>query len=157
MSDVALRVLLVGALGRMGERVRAALADSPELVLAAEITSGQLKVKQLSATGPDLELAAEGSVRLRDRLEQSLLSMTAQFKFTDRYTNKDDLTRGLFGKSGLFDLDPKNRRAKRPDGFYGWRVSGSLSHPSFFPNASTASTTRKPPGTAAGTDTGGEP
>jgi type II secretion system protein N len=117
--------------------------DAGELVLTAEITTGQLKVKQLSATGPDLELSAEGSVRLRDRLEQSLLSLTAQFKFTDRYTNKDDLTRGLFGKSGLFDLDPKNRRAKRPDGFYGWRVSGSLGHPSFFPNSSTAGGTKK--------------
>jgi 4-hydroxy-tetrahydrodipicolinate reductase len=31
------RVLVVGALGRMGERVRAALADEPELVLAAAL------------------------------------------------------------------------------------------------------------------------
>jgi type II secretion system protein N len=128
--------------------------DAGELVLSAEITTGQLKVKQLSATGPDLELSAEGSVRLRDRLEQSLLSLTAQFKFTDRYTNKDDLTRGLFGKSGLFDLDPKNRRAKRPDGFYGWRVTGSLGHPSFFPNSSAAGVKKAATTT---TDTSAEP
>jgi type II secretion system protein N len=156
--DLKLTGLAVGdGKAKIRDTIALPKLDAGELVLAAEITSGQLKVKQLSATGPDLELSAEGSIRLRDRLEQSLLSLTAQFKFTERYTNKDDLTRGLFGKSGLFDLDPKNRRAKRPDGFYGWRVSGSLGHPSFFPNSSTAGTVRKPTGAAVPTDTAAGP
>lgn len=108
--------------------------DAGELVLAAEVKAGQVKVTQLSANGPDLELAAEGNIRLRDQPDQSYLNLTTEFKFTDRYTNKDDITKALFGKSGAFDLDPKNRRAKRPDGFYAWRVSGALSRPVFAPN-----------------------
>jgi len=108
--------------------------DAGELVLAAEVKAGQVKVTQFSANGPDLELSADGGIRLRDQPDQSYLNLTAEFKFTDRYTNKDDLTKALFGRSGAFDLDPKNRRARRSDGFYAWRVSGALGRPTFAPN-----------------------
>ena len=73
----------------------------------------------------------------------------------DRYANKNDLTKALLGTPGstapgLFDLDPKNKRAKRADGFYGYRVSGGLSAPSFLPNPTGASATgaRAPRATA---------
>ncbi len=108
--------------------------EAGNLVLEAEVTKGQVKVTELSAHGPDLDLTADGTIRLRDQPDQSFLNLSAEFKFTDRFTNKDDITRALFGKSGAFDLDPKNRRAKRPDGYYGWRVTGSLSRANFTPN-----------------------
>ncbi|HEX5101327.1 MAG TPA: type II secretion system protein GspN [Polyangiaceae bacterium] len=114
--------------------------DAGELGLEAEVKSGQMTLSQLSAHGPDLELNAQGTIRLRDQPGQSLLSLQAEFKFTDHYTNKDDMTKALFGPSGAFDLDPKNRRAKRSDGFYAWRVSGALSSPSFMPSGSALST-----------------
>ena len=113
--------------------------DAGELVLEAEAKGGQLKITQFSATGPDLEFTAEGTIRLRDQLEHSTLSLNVKFKFTDRYVNKNDLTKSLFGSGGapgLFDMDPKNKRAKRPDGFYGWRVSGSVGKPVFTPSSS---------------------
>ncbi|MNC88776.1 hypothetical protein D3C83_46310 [compost metagenome] len=55
-----------------------------------------------------------------------------RFKFSDAYKTKDDMTKGLFGEPGsplpgLFDLNPKNKRAKRPDGFYAFRMTGPLS------------------------------
>ena len=111
-----------------------------DLSLKATAVAGALKVDQLSAAGKDLELQGDGSVRLRDSFDASVLSMNARFKFSDRFTNKDDMTRGLFGAPGssvpgLFDLVPQNKHAKRPDGFYGWRVSGTFSHPSFLPSA----------------------
>ena len=108
--------------------------DAGELSLEAEVKSGQVNVTELAAAGPDLELNAQGTIRLRDQADQSILSLSAEFKFTDHYTNKDDMTRALFGPSGAFDLDAKNRRAKRPDGFYSWRVNGSLNNPVFFPS-----------------------
>jgi type II secretion system protein N len=108
--------------------------DAGELSLEAEVKSGQISVTELAANGPDLQLDAQGTIRLRDQPEQSLLSLNAEFKFTDHYTNKDDMTKALFGPSGAFDLDPKNHRAKRADGFYSWRVSGSLNSPMFFPS-----------------------
>jgi len=108
--------------------------DVGDLTLESEVKSGQVTVTELAASGPDLQLSAQGTIRLRDVPEQSLMSLTAEFKFTDHYTNKDDMTRALFGPSGAFDLDSKNRRAKRADGFYGWRVSGTLNNPVFFPS-----------------------
>jgi hypothetical protein len=67
--------------------------------------------------------------------------MNVRFKFNERFMNKDDMTRSLFvpppgsPMPALFDLVPQNKHAKRPDGFYGWRVSGTFSHPSFLPSA----------------------
>jgi type II secretion system protein N len=136
-GKIALKVTGV-AVGDGKAKIRDIIAlpklDAGEVAIAAEVKAGQVKVTQLSANGPDLELSAEGNIRLRDQPDQSYLNLTTEFKFTDRYTNKDDITKALFGKSGAFDLDPKNRRAKRADGFYAWRVSGALAHPTFAPN-----------------------
>lgn len=114
-----------------------------DLSLKATAAAGALKIDQLGATGRDLDLRSDGSIRLRDSFNESVLSMNAQFKFNERFTNKDDMTRGLFGTPGspvpgLFDMVPQNKHAKRPDGFYGWRVAGTFSHPSFFPAAMSA-------------------
>jgi type II secretion system protein N len=112
-----------------------------DLTLKATATAGTLKVDQLSAAGKDLDLQGDGSLRLRDTFDASVLSLNARFKFNDRFTNKDDMTRSLFGAPGssvpaLFDMVPQNKHAKRPDGFYGWRVNGTFSHPTFVPSAS---------------------
>jgi type II secretion system protein N len=120
--------------------------DAGTLTLEAEVKSGTVKITQFSGTGPDLELGAEGTVRLRDQPGQSALQLTSEFKFTDRYTNKDDITRALFGPSGAFDLDRKNRAAKRSDGFYSWRVTGTLDKPHFLPFGGAS--TKKAPAAA---------
>lgn len=122
--------------------------EAGTLVLQGESTAGVLKIGKFEASGPHLELVAEGSARLRDPAPASLLNLTARFRFTDRYKNQNEITRSLFGAPGstipgLFDMDPKIKRAKRPDGFYGWRVSGNLTSPSFTPNpAATGAPTK---------------
>ena len=52
-----------------------------------------------------------------------------------------------FWAPGVFDLDPKISQAKRPDGFYGWRLSGPLANLSFSP-APTAGGVAAPVGTS---------
>jgi type II secretion system protein N len=120
--------------------------EAGTLELDGQAAAGQLKISKFDAAGPHLEFVAEGSIRLRDPATASLLNLTARFKLSDKYKNQNDTTRGIFGapgsNSGLFDLDPKNRRAKRPDGFYAWRVSGALSNPSYAPNSGAATTTK---------------
>ncbi len=111
-----------------------------DLTLQATATAGNLKIDTLSAAGKDVDLSADGSVRLRDPFDSSVMSLSARFKFSDKFTNKDDMTKSLFGSPGspipgLFDMVPQNKRAKRPDGFYGWRVNGSIAHPAFVPAA----------------------
>jgi type II secretion system protein N len=110
--------------------------EAGELTLEAEAKAGQLKITNFAANGPDLKLDSEGTLRLRDSFDTSVLSLTISFKFQERYTNKSDITKSLFGSGtmpGLFDLDPKMKRAKRADGSYGWRASGALARLNFTP------------------------
>jgi type II secretion system protein N len=134
-------------------KIRDAIAlpkvEAGDLTVEGEASSGQLKINNFAAVGPDLELAADGSVRLRDPVASSMLALTARFRFTDRYMGKNDMTRALFGAPGssmpgLFDLDSKNKRAKGPDGFYGWRVGGLLNTPQFTPHPTSGGSATKP-------------
>jgi type II secretion system protein N len=109
-----------------------------EFSMKAEVTEGTMKISELSTKGPDLEVICEGRIRLNDRPDASLAELSLRFKFADAYKNKDDMTRSIFGAPGssvpgLFDLDPKMKRAKRGDGFYAWRITGPLARLNFAP------------------------
>jgi type II secretion system protein N len=122
--------------------------EAGELTLEAEAKAGVLKITNLAANGPDLRLDSDGTLRLRDPFDTSLLSLNVSFKFQDRYTNKSDITKSLFGSGtmpGLFDLDPKMKHAKRADGSYGWRASGALTRLNFMPQPTSSA------GSSAGT------
>jgi len=72
VSDTG-RVLVVGALGRMGERVRAAVADEPALVLAAA----------LEAPGhPGIGTELEGGVRVEDDPKAAMARADVAIDFT---------------------------------------------------------------------------
>ncbi len=112
--------------------------DAGTLTLKAQITEGRLSIEKFNSKGPDLDFICEGKIRMRDPADESLAELSVRFKFSDSYKNKNDMTRGLFGAPnsrmpGLFDLDPKNKRAKRPDGYYAWRATGPFSHILFEP------------------------
>ncbi|MBN1612277.1 MAG: type II secretion system protein GspN [Polyangiaceae bacterium] len=123
-----------------------------EVNFDAEVREGILTIKTFGAKGKDLELEAEGRIRLREPFETSLMEMTMRFRFSDAYKNKSDTTRGLFGDPnsstpGLLDLDPKVRRSKRADGFYAWSARGSIVKPTLVPlseGASSRSTGKRP-------------
>lgn len=128
--------------------------EAGNLSLLAEAVEGRLTVKELQTQGKDFELSADGSMRLRDPFDGSIADLNVAFKFTDAYKTKNDVTKGLFGDPGskvpgLFDMDPKIRRARGDDNFYRWRVTGPFSRLNFRP----ASKTTQTPKAAAG---GGE-
>jgi type II secretion system protein N len=110
--------------------------EAGDLTLDAEAKTGAVKINNFAANGPDLKLDSDGTLRLRDVFDTSVLNLNVSFKFQERYTNKSDITKSLFGSGtmpGLFDLDPKMKHAKRADGSYGWRATGSLAHLNFVP------------------------
>lgn len=114
-----------------------------DVKLSATITDGRLKVDSMSAKGPDFEMLLDGSIRLRDPIPLSMLDIGLEFRFMDAYKNKSDITRGLFGTPGaavpgLFEMDEKVRRSKREDGFYGWRVVGTMEKAVFEPSQAGA-------------------
>ncbi|WP_437296921.1 type II secretion system protein GspN [Sorangium sp. So ce426] len=137
-----------------------------ELLLSAEAKDGVLKVTKMSANGQDLELDGDGKVTMREPWNNSTADLYVRFKFTDAYRSKSDLTKSLLGAPGssmpgLIEMQqPKMKRSKRADGFYGWHVHGPLKKPRFDPHAaespaargrgtpgaSPATTTRKPGG-----------
>jgi len=114
-----------------------------DVKLSATVTDGRLKVDSMSAKGPDFEMLLDGSIRLRDPIPLSMLDIGLEFRFMDAYKNKSDITRGLFGTPGaavpgLFEMDEKVRRSKREDGFYGWRVVGTMEKAVFEPSQAGA-------------------
>jgi type II secretion system protein N len=110
------------------------------VTLSASVAAGRLKIEKLSTKGADLEMIADGGVRLRDPVGASLFDLNLRFKFSDAYRGKSETTRALLGEPGsktpaLFDLTPQVQKSKRPDGYYGWRITGTLDRPVFEPSA----------------------
>jgi type II secretion system protein N len=123
--------------------------DAGQFELKATASEGTLNIETFKVEGPDLELNADGAIRLRDPFEASMADMNLSFKFSDRYKNKNDVTRGLFGAPGssipgAFDLDPKIRNAKQTDGSYSWRITGTLPNMNFQPSGGGAAPARSP-------------
>jgi type II secretion system protein N len=121
--------------------------------IAATIAEGRVKLDTVSAKGADFEMVMDGNVRLREPIGMSVLDLGMRFRFLDSYKNKNDITKGLFGSNGvpgLFEMDEKVRRAKREDGFYGWRVIGPMDKPNVEPNPSGAATTGRASSRGAG-------
>jgi type II secretion system protein N len=110
--------------------------DVGALDIAADIKSGVARIEKFAAQGQDLDLSGEGKITLRDAFSDSIADIFLRFRFSDGYRNKSDMTKSLFGSPGssvppLFELDPRVKIAKRPDGFYGWRMVGELKEPRF--------------------------
>ncbi|HVU03124.1 MAG TPA: type II secretion system protein GspN [Polyangiaceae bacterium] len=109
-----------------------------DFVMKADVTEGTLKITELTTKGQDLEVVSEGRIRLMDRFDASLVEQNLRFKFSDAYKGKDETTKSIFGAPGstvpgLFDLDPKMKRAKREDGFYAWHITGPMMRLNFAP------------------------
>jgi type II secretion system protein N len=111
------------------------------LVVSAEAKEGSLKIAKLGATGKDLELQGDGRIKISDFLGDSVLECALRFKVADAYRTKNDVTVSLFGKPdssvpGIVEIaEPKLRTSKRLDGFYSFRVRGTVDKPEFVPDS----------------------
>jgi type II secretion system protein N len=118
-----------------------------EFAFHAEAEKGTLKINKFGATGKDLDVIGDGKIGFRDRFQESRTEMFLRFKFSQKYTQKSDITKGLFA---LMDLDPKVRSAKRPDGFYGWKLTGLVTNPRTDPYSGNEKNLRSPIGGSKG-------
>jgi type II secretion system protein N len=140
-----------------------------DLVIAAEAKDGTLKVTKFAADGTDLEIVGDGKISLREPWTEAIADLYLRFKFTDAYRAKNGTTKSLLGEPGsalpgLMEMQvPKMKRAKRPDGFYGWHISGPLKKLRFDPSTTdfnggatpAATSPRRPLGKGADTPFGG--
>lgn len=98
-----------------------------------QVKAGKATITRLGAQGRDLELIGEGKIDLRDPMPSSSVQAYVRFKISPAYTKRNQRMEPLVG--GL-DMMPSTKRAKRPDGFFGYRVSGTFSRGlSFIPSA----------------------
>ncbi len=131
-----------------------------DVVISAEAKDGSLKITKLAASGTDLEIVGDGKVALREPWGDAVADLVVRFKFTDAYRGKNGTTKSLLGepgssKGGLIEemATTKMKRARRPDGFYGWHIWGPLRRLKFDPStadfaggAIAATATPPPPG-----------
>ena len=110
------------------------------LSIAAEAREGVMKLTKVAAGGKDIELAGDGRIQMRELATDSGMDVNVRFKINDSYRGKNDNTKSLFGAPGstapaLFELaDAKVKQSKRPDGFYGWHLRGTLGRLDFVPS-----------------------
>ncbi|MCC6527428.1 MAG: type II secretion system protein GspN [Polyangiaceae bacterium] len=120
------------------------------LSLTATAKEGVLTIDEFAAQGGDVEIIGEGKITIREPWNRSQLDLSLRFRFTDGYRDRDDTTRSLLGKPGdsfppaLEVGSPDMKRAKRDDGFYGFRVTGTLADPKFQPQGSAPARPAKP-------------
>ncbi|MDB4979292.1 MAG: hypothetical protein JWM82_44, partial [Myxococcales bacterium] len=86
------------------------------------IDNGVAKLKNVESKSPDLELALEGELQLRDPFANSLLNAYLRFKMTDAFLRTAGTVQTLLQMAGA--------SGRRPDGAYGLRLTGRVVAPS---------------------------
>ena len=90
-----------------------------------KVDKGVARIQSFSAKSPDLEVKIEGNVQLRKPMGFSVISGYIRFKVSKELKEKNP----AFGL-----LDSAMASAKRPDGFFGMKIFGSLNNPKFIPS-----------------------
>jgi type II secretion system protein N len=114
-------------LSRAGSVLQGELTFEPivvgDLVVRMKGEGGVLAVEKLEASSEHIEIRGAGDVTLREPMLLSTLNIYVMFKFLPAYVNKSSMTKTIFS---ALDRVPKMRKAKRPDGFFGYLLRGDL-------------------------------
>ncbi|MBL8742240.1 MAG: type II secretion system protein GspN, partial [Myxococcales bacterium] len=98
--------------------------------MIAKADAGVLKIEKLGATGGDLDLVGDGTIKLKEPWDSSGADLWLRFGFSEEYKHKDERTEALFVDDGpfpaLISQDRKMKRAKRADGMWGFHIHGKL-------------------------------
>lgn len=123
------RVHLVGSDLELGEGGKVGNYPLPALRLGSldwtiDVEEGRAEIPRQEIRGGDVDLDVEGTVDLAAPFERTTLNLTVAFRPTPEFLGENPLIEALL----------KNiERAKSPDGFYSYAVSGSVKHPRTFP------------------------
>ncbi|MES1206192.1 MAG: type II secretion system protein GspN [Pseudomonadota bacterium] len=82
------------------------------------IDKGLAKLQEIGGRSADGEVALEGEITLRDPLAASTVNAYLRFKLTDAFLKQAGALQTILQMAGA--------AGKRPDGFYGMRLSGRL-------------------------------
>ncbi len=110
-----------------------------DLVGRVAIEKGVAKLQGVEAKSPDGDLALEGEIQLHDPLPTSTLALYLRFRLSEPFLKSADKLQLMLQMAGS--------AGKRPDGFYGVRLSGrlgSMNPPVFTPTSPSGSTSAVP-------------
>jgi len=82
------------------------------------IQKGLAKLQEIGGRSPDGEVALEGEITLRDPMPMSTVNAYLRFKLSDSFLKQAGAVQTILQMAGA--------AGKRPDGFYGMRLSGRL-------------------------------
>jgi len=91
------------------------------MVIQSTVTNGEAEIPRVEAISPDVEITFEGNVKLREPVGQSRVDTYLTFKLTDAYVAQDEAVQDVMKLVNIY-----GRAAKRTDGAFGFRLSGSL-------------------------------
>jgi type II secretion system protein N len=110
------------------------------------IDKGLARLSGVQAKSPDAEISIEGELRLADPMQMSHLDLYVRFRPSEALLKSADKIQLI--------LQLAESEGKRPDGFYGFRMSGTFMRLSTFQWAKTspfpAGGAARPPGSAGG-------
>jgi type II secretion system protein N len=84
------------------------------------IDKGVGRLQGVQAKSPDGELFVEGEIKLNDSLASSSMDLYVRFKLSDALLKSSEKLRTI--------MEIAAAGGKRPDGLYGFRISGPLNH-----------------------------
>lgn len=99
---------------------------------------GKLVVEQFESGSEHVRIRGAGNMLMREPILSSGLNIYVMFKFLPAYIDKSAMNKTIFS---ALDRVPQFRKAKRPDGYFGWLLKGDLrSGPKPLPSRSGPST-----------------
>ena len=92
--------------------------------LLIDIKRGIANIKKMKTNSNDIDLIGEGKIILSDKPSNIRFDTYFRFKFKKGFEKKGDIALGLVS---ALDFIPTMKRAKRKDGYYGFKITGTLS------------------------------
>ena len=115
-----------------------------DLVGRVAVVKGIAKLEGVEAKSPDGDLALEGDIQLHDPLQLSTMTLYLRFRLSDSLLKSADKLQMMLQMAGS--------AGKRPDGFYGVRLTGRFGsmNPPVFSTVSPSGNIGTAPGIRAG-------
>jgi type II secretion system protein N len=115
------------------------------IALQTKLVDGTADIPRVEAVSEHAEITFEGRIKLLEPLAQSRVDTYLTVKLNAAYAEQDEQTEALVSLA-----DTAGGRAKRPDGSFGFRISGALGSGLSFRGTSTFSLPGSPESPRAG-------
>lgn len=97
-----------------------------DLTFNVNVRRGVATLERVASQSNEFALQMDGRVVLRPNLAESAMDLGLRFRFTDAYRNKNEQAGRILT---VMDMVPDLQRARRPDGMFGFRCTGTFARP----------------------------